>query len=222
MITAQSIIGEIAATHPLSTRVFARHRIDYCCAGNRELADACTKRGLDASLVISELEAEIATSGPSIVRWDQEPLTALIEHILTEYHAPLREELPRLSAMATKVRRVHGDRDPARFEAIEKTLHMLAADLESHMQKEENVLFPLIAEGNGYMADGPISVMEAEHDDAGRMLEHLRTMTNDYVPPDDACNTWRGLWAGLADLERALHEHIHLENNILHHRAREE
>jgi regulator of cell morphogenesis and NO signaling len=144
VITAYSIIGEIAATHPLSTRVFARHRIDYCCP------------------------------------------------------------------------------DPARFEAIEKTLHMLAADLESHMQKEETVLFPLIEEGSGYMADGSISVMEVEHDDAGRMLESLRKLTNDYVPPDDACNTWRGLWAGLADLERSLHEHIHLENNILHRRALEE
>ena len=219
MITARTEIGEIAATHPLATRVFARHQIDYCCGGGRPLGEVCSQRGLDPVAIIAELESEIASSEMTPTRWDREPLTGLIKHILHVYHAPLQQELPRLVAMATKVRRVHGDRDPARFEAIENTVHMLAADLDSHMQREDTVLFPLIAQGNGYMADGPISVMESEHEQAGQMLEALRKLTNDYVAPDDACNTWRALWAGLTDLERSLHEHIHLENNILHRRA---
>jgi len=222
MITANTEVGEIATTHPLATRVFARHHIDYCCGGNRPLAEACSKRGLEVATIISELESEIDRSDTTTVRWDLEPLPELIRHILHVYHAPLQQELPRLMAMATKVRRVHGERDPARFEAIERNVLVLAAELQAHMQKEERILFPMIAGGNGSMANGPISVMEAEHDDAGAMLDALRELTNDYVVPDDACNTWRALWAGLEDLEHSLHEHIHLENNILHRRALEE
>ncbi len=121
--------------------------------------------------------------------------------------------------MAKKVYAVHGEKDPERLGDILKTLQGLRAELEEHMMKEEQVLFPMIVAGRGRMAMGPVSVMEAEHAQAGDMLGRLRQLTGQYLPPEDACNTWRALWAGLEDLERQLHLHIHLENNILFPRA---
>lgn len=219
MIDAHSTVGDIAATHPLATRVFARHRIDYCCGGGKPLMDVCASRGVPVDTVLAELENELRGSQISTVRWDLEPLRSLIDHILANYHEPLRGELPRLMALATKVHRVHGDKDPERLANVERTLKALAADIDQHMQKEESVLFPMILDGQGFMADGPIAVMESEHDEVGNMLRELRALTDDFTPPAEACNSWRALWAGLADLERSLHEHIHLENNILHVRA---
>lgn len=212
-------VGSIATEHPLSTRVFARHGIDFCCGGGRPLADACAAKGLEVDVLIAELEQELAGAPETGVRWDTAPLPDVIQHILTTYHEPLKQEMPRIEAMARKVHLVHGDKDPARLEGILTTFLALQADLDEHMQKEEQILFPMIVSGGGAMAGGPISVMEQEHETAGALLRRLRQLTNDFVPPAIACNTWRALWAGLADLERALHEHIHLENNVLHPRA---
>ncbi len=217
-ISANTPVGEIATEHPLTTRVFARHGIDFCCGGGRPLERACAAKNLDAELVLAEVHNEIADAPRTEIRWDQEPIAALIEHILGQYHKPLREELPRIESMARKVYQVHGDKDPA-LEEILEVAEALAVDLEQHMQKEEQVLFPMILAGEGAMATGPVSVMESEHEAAGGMLARLRALTREYQVPAGACTTWRALWAGLADLERSLHEHIHLENNILHKRA---
>jgi regulator of cell morphogenesis and NO signaling len=117
--------------------------------------------------------------------------------------------------MARKVYQVHGEKDPERLQRMVSTVVALRADLEPHMRKEEQILFPMILGGQGASTGGPVSVMRQEHDDVGRMLITLRSVTDDYTPPEGACNTWRALWHALADLERSLHEHIHLENNIL-------
>jgi len=117
------------------------------------------------------------------------------------------------------VNEVHGEKDPARLKEILDIVIALKAELLLHMMKEEEILFPMIAAGQGAMANGPVSVMEAEHDDAGHMLRRLGELTDHYTPPEGACNTWRALWAGLADLESSMHLHIHLENNILFPRA---
>ena len=218
-ITAETSIGSVAAEHPLATRVFARHGIDFCCGGGLPLSDACAARGVELDLVLGEIDREIATSATDEVRWDDEPLADLIEHIVHHFHEPLREELPRLVGMAKKVYAVHGEKDPERLGKILETIQGLRAELEEHMMKEEQVLFPMIVAGRGGMAMGPVSVMEAEHAQAGDMLRRLRQLTGEYLPPEDACNTWRALWAGLEDLEHQLHIHIHLENNILFPRA---
>jgi len=212
-------IGRIATEHPLATRVFARHGIDFCCGGGKPLGEACAQRGLDARAVLIEIEREIASPSESQVRWDEEPLDRLIRHILDTYHASLREELPRLEALGRKVVEVHGDKRPAALPELLTVFLDLKLELEQHMAKEEQILFPLIQRGQGEMAGGPISVMEHEHDSAGRALERLRELTDGYEVPADACNTWRALWHGLAALEEALHQHIHLENNILFPRA---
>lgn len=218
-LTADSKVGLIATEHPLATRVFARHGIDFCCGGGRRLQDACRIKAVELERVISELETEIDSGPSSMERWDQRPLGELIDHILSAYHEPLKEELPRLAAMARKVNEVHGEKQPEMLQGILDTILALKADLEPHMIKEEQVLFPMIRAGQGHAAGGPISVMEMEHDEVGRMLARLRELSCDYQVPEAACNTWRALWHGLADLERVTHEHIHLENNILHVRA---
>jgi len=218
-ITAESKVGSIAVEHPLATRVFARHGIDFCCGGGRPLKEACAKTEIDLEDLLKEIESEIAGSSEDCTRWDERPLPELIDHILEKYHKPLKEELPRLEHMAGKVLKVHGEKDPERMQGIYDTVFALKGELEQHMVKEEEVLFPMIIAGQGQSAGAPISVMEMEHDQAGGLLLSLRELCSDYVVPEEACHTWRALWVGLADLERALHEHIHLENNILHKRA---
>jgi len=221
-IGPDSKVGQIAAEHPLATRVFARHGIDFCCGGGRPLTEACARRGVDATAVVKEIVAELAAPDASEVRWDQAPLGDLIDHILATYHVPLSEELPRLEQMARKVTEVHGDKQPATFKELLPVYLGLKAELEQHMMKEEHVLFPMIKNGQGSMAGAPISVMQHEHDSAGAALKRLRELTHDYEVPEEACNTWRALWHGLAALEESLHQHIHLENNILFPRSLEQ
>jgi regulator of cell morphogenesis and NO signaling len=218
-INPDSKVGQIAAEHPLATRVFARHGIDFCCGGGKPLGEVCTQRGLDTVAVLAEIESELATPSATEVRWDQAPLGDLVEHILAAYHKPLKEELPRLEAMARKVVDVHRDKQPETLPELLSVYLGLKAELEQHMAKEEQILFPMIQSGQGSMATGPISVMEHEHDSAGGALRRLRELTSGYEVPAEACNTWRALWHGLAALEESLHQHIHLENNILFPRA---
>ena len=217
-LTRDIKVGELAALHPLATRVFARHQIDFCCGGGRPLGDVCEKQGLDVDAVMQEIERELAPR-ENVVRWDQRPVTELIDHIVNRYHAGLCEELPRLEAMARKVADVHGAKDPVRLPRLLQAVLDLKGELEPHMVKEEQILFPMIRRGQGTGANGPVAVMMREHETAGDLLKDIRELTNDYTVPVDACNTWRALWMGLEGLESDLHEHIHLENNILFPRA---
>lgn len=218
-VSPDTTVGQIAVDHPLATRVFARHSIDYCCGGGKPLAEVCTNKGLDTQTLLDEIEKEIASSDATQKRWDEAPLGELIDHILVTYHRPLDEELPRLEAMARRVRHVHGEKDPEMFAELVSVLVALKKELEEHMMKEEQILFPMIKQGQGASAQGPVSVMMQEHDSAGNALRRLNELTDGYQVPEGACNTWRALWFGLAALELALHEHIHLENNILFPRA---
>jgi len=218
-IHGDSRVGQIAVALPISTRVFARYGIDYCCGGGVPLAEACESRGLDAERVLDEIEREMGSSVGSEERWSEAPLQDLVTHILVAYHRPLKEELTRLEAMARKVLEVHRDKEPEMLTELLSVYLGLKADLEPHMEKEEQILFPMIQQEQGFLADGPISIMREEHDQAGLALKRLRELTNDYEVPPRACNTWRALWHGLAALEESLHQHIHLENNILFPRA---
>jgi regulator of cell morphogenesis and NO signaling len=192
--------------------------------GGRAIGDVCDVQGLNADEVLREIHAIInppagtGHAGAEVV-WTETPLPVLIDHILDRYHASLREELPRLESMARKVARVHGDKDPVRLDGVLQNLLALKAELETHMLKEEHVLFPAIREGLGARTGGPIAMMVHEHAEAGELLRQIRAFTGDYCVPDGACNTWRALWHGLEALEEDLHEHIHLENNILFPRA---
>lgn len=217
-INSDALIGKIASEYPLATRVFARHALDFCCGGGRPLNEVCAEKGLDSESVVKEIQKELETNVDA-VRWDDAPLDKLIEHILVTYHAPLKEELPRLELMAQKVLNAHEEKDPERFNELSALVTGLRAELEQHMANEENVLFPLILQGDGTAAQVPIAVMETDHEKAGGVLRRLRELTNDFQAPPEACNTWRALWVGLGALEADLHQHIHLENNILFPRA---
>ncbi len=216
---ATHAVGEIAAQYPLATRVFHRRGIDYCCGGGIPLAEACKKEGVDVELVVSEIERELADSPANAQRWDDAKPAELIDHILTVYHVPLKEELPRLLQMAAKVHSVHGEKDPERLAELHKVVEWLATELEQHLVKEEEDLFPLILKGDKEKIRLPVDILESEHSAAGEALRRVRVLTDDFQVPAEACNTWRALWKGLEALEDSLHQHIHLENNILFPKA---
>ena len=211
-------VADIATRHPLATRVFSRHGLDFCCGGHEPLAETCVEKSLDLDQLMAELEIELNSGDDTERRWDEATTPELIAHIISAYHEPLREELPRLEFMARKVNRVHGDKDPAMFDGILKTYLAIKADISQHLDVEEETLFPAILAGSN---DGAtMQEIEREHEDLGGLLRSLRSFAKDYVVPEEACNTWRGLLVGLEELERATHRHIHLENHVLHPRAR--
>lgn len=217
MISANETLGDIATTRPVSTHVFLRYRLDFCCGGRQKLGDACRAAGLDAEAVIAEIAAEGATRSPQ--RWDAKPLAEVIEFILTRYHEPLRAQLPALIEAARKVERVHGKKASCPH-GLASHLEHLDAEVRQHLAKEEEVLFPAIQAGAlGAQVHMPVRVLMQEHDDHGDSLRSLRVLASDFVPPPEACATWRALYSGLEKLEAELMEHIHLENNILFPRA---
>ena len=223
-ITETTTIADIASALPTSVRVFQHHGIDFCCGGKQPIGAVCREHGLSFDEIASAIEASRATVGSDTRDWLHEPLGNLTSHIVTAYHQPLRGELPRLESMAVKVARVHGGKAQylARLDAI---VAELSADLLTHMQKEEMVLFPAIdalahsAGSRPFPIAMPIACMEKEHDHAGSLLEELRAITSGYQVPDWGCATLRALYQGLADLEAAMHVHVHLENNVLFPRA---
>ena len=224
MLTAESSIGAWVAHHPQSARVLEELQIDYCCGGNRSLAEACEQQGLDADAIVARL-ADAASQPSADVQpdWTTESPTNLCDHIEATHHAFLREELPRLTQLVDKVADVHGD-NHEELRQLRAVFAELREELEPHMMKEEQVLFPAIRQLEqaasaprfpfGTVAN-PIQMMEHEHDHAGDALKRIRTLTADFTPPDDACNTYRVMLDGLQNLETDLHQHIHKENNIL-------
>jgi regulator of cell morphogenesis and NO signaling len=215
-ITELTPIGDIAAAVPSSVRVFQQHEIDFCCGGRRTLRAACDERDLSFEAIVDAIEAS-AVDAVDVRDWTTAPLDELVDHIVTTYHVPLRDELPRLQAMASKVASVHGAK-AHHLHRIHEIVDILAAGLLDHMHKEEIALFPVIRALAGQKPHSlatPIAVMEHEHDHAGALLSELRLRTRDYTAPEWACATFRALYQGLAELETSMHAHVHLENNVL-------
>lgn len=210
-------IGQIACALPGATRVFRQHKLDFCCGGDKTLREAAAKRGIPLDGLLAQL-SPLQNSDHSEQDWREATPAALIEHILHRYHERHREELPELIRLAQRVEHVHGDR-PDCPTGLAAHLTAMLRDLESHMTKEEQILFPMLLGGNNRMARMPISVMRSEHDDHGEALARMEELTDDITEPLDACNTWRALYAGLRQLREDLMQHIHLENNILFLRA---
>ena len=223
LLNEEMTVGALVSESPARSRVFERHAIDYCCGGKRTLEDACRKKGLDPALVIVEIESVDAGPRDDGINPSDMTMTELADHIEQTHHAHLREELPRLTALTEKVAAVHGDKYPW-LKEVKDTYADLVAELEPHMQKEEQILFPMIRELDRATASpefhcgsvgNPIKVMEHEHDNAGNALRRLRDLTTDFTPPQNACNSFRAMLDGLATLEANTHEHIHKENNVL-------
>lgn len=207
---AQQAIGQIAVELPGATAVFRRHKLDFCCGGQLALQEACERKQLSVDTVLAELE------GLQRVDVDvaQQPVPEVIDHILQRYHAVHREQLPELIRMARRVEAVHRE-SPDVPTGLADHLEAMEQELLDHMDKEENILFPLLRAGGRGMAHNPIAAMRHEHTSHGEQLERLMALAHDTKPPAGACNTWRALYAGIAQLSDDLINHIHLENNLL-------
>ena len=227
-ISRLSTVGSIVATAPQLSRIFEELQIDYCCGGKRPLDEVCREHQIDVGELVERLSqaAKLTPASPT-EDWATSPLTALCEHIERTHHDYLRRELPRLTAIISKVVQAHGANHPELAD-VQSAFAELRAELEPHMMKEECILFPSIRylEANGQAMQfpfgslaNPIRVMIDEHDHAGDALARMRQLTAAYVPPAVACNTYRVMLEGLLTLERDMHQHVHKENNILFPRA---
>ncbi len=207
---ASRTLADIATKLPGATGIFRAHKLDFCCGGNVTLSEAAAKRGLS----LSGVEAALLALDPGAKRAVPTAPAPLIDHILTRYHEVHRRELPELIRLATRVEAVH--REHAAVPAgLAVQLEEMRNELKSHMLKEEAILFPLMRSGGNPMIVHPIARMRDEHDEHGERLRALETLTHGLTLPDDACPTWRALYAGLRKLIDDLMEHIHLENNLL-------
>lgn len=213
-VLASETLADLVARLPAAARVLHRHRLDFCCGGERSLAVACGAQGLDAAAVAAEIVAEIDASGPQGIDWSREPLSALAAHIVTRYHEDHRTELPRLRALAAKVEQVHADH-PANPRGLAEHLAQLEEDMIQHMAKEEGILFPALLAGRGAGCAMPVRCMMEEHEEHGRNLARTRALAHGFVLPAEACGSWRALYQGLERLERDLMAHVHLENHVL-------
>lgn len=211
-------LGQLARRIPGATGLFDAHQLDFCCAGNRSLRTATESLGIDPQPLVDalkNLEQRAATEPEH--DWSDASDTQLVEHLLVRYHAVHREQLPELIRLARRVEHVHGDREDCPH-GLADHLEAMAQELDSHMRKEEMVLFPMITRGQGGMASMPISAMRSEHDDHGTELRRLAALTHNITSPRDACTTWRALYTGLRSFRDDLIAHIHTENNILFER----
>lgn len=223
MITPSTTLAEIASTTPVLTRELERLGLDYCCGGKRSLAEACRKRQLDPEAVIAELASVPAAAEPP-ADWIRLAPAELVDHLEATHHRYLKDALPRLTELATKVSRVHGEAHPE-LVRVADVVNELRADLEPHLRKEEEVLFPMIRSlataatsqpsvHCGSIAN-PIAVLEQDHVAVGALLEQLRALTTGYQAPVGTCASTLSLMAGLAELEADTHLHVHKENNHL-------
>jgi regulator of cell morphogenesis and NO signaling len=224
----RTTVGEIVATDFRTASVFEQFGIDFCCGGRRSVADACRTAAADPDAVGRALDAlsrETAGGAGDERQWS---VGRLIDYIVSTHHEYVRAALPAISQHLAKLVSVHGERHPelARIAATFDEVHQ---QLQQHMMKEEHVLFPYIRElatipGRPHPSPfgtvkNPIRMMEREHQDAGDEMRLIRELTSGYTSPADGCTTYRVTFAELAQFERDLHRHVHLENNLLFPKA---
>ena len=223
-ITTSKTVRELAVEIPNATRVFEKLGIDYCCAGHKPLDEACEAANISMDQVLLALEqGEVGGAHETARDWSTAPLSELVDHIVNRHHTYVKSELPRLEALIAKVNGVHG-KNHLELAQVQSAFHDLAGELTAHMMKEELILFPYIKKVSSGTAAGPscfgsvqnpIRMMMFEHDAAGTKLREMRQATNDYTLPADACFSYGTLFNALQEFEQDLHQHIHLENNIL-------
>jgi regulator of cell morphogenesis and NO signaling len=222
-------VASIVAEAPLTAAVFERHGIDFCCGGKVPVADACARKGVEAERLLVELEQAAAQTAPDQRNWAQAPLVEVLDQILGKHHAYVKAEVPRLSQLVAKVNAVHGAAHPESIPELARLWQRLAGEISMHLRKEEEILFPALRElalGRTPQlhcgVESPMRVMEMEHDEHGYVLGRMRALTQGYAAPPEACGSWRALYGGLAAFEADLHRHVHLENNVLFPRVREQ
>ena len=233
MINSSMTVREVAVELPQATRLFETLKIDYCCGGNRPLGEACASIGLEFGEVMEMLEVIIQSESQDTgaVDFQKLPLSELIAHILDTHHIFTKQEMARLELLSKKVITAHGENHPE-LHKVGALFDTLCADLKPHMFKEEQILFPyILALASASLensaapfapfgtVNNPVRMMMMEHDAVGEILGELRTVSSDYSTPADGCISYRTLYEALEAFEKDLHQHIHLENNILFPRA---
>lgn len=229
-IPADRPVAELVIRHPVLRETLERLGVDYCCGGKKPLAAAIADAGRDWTAVRDELQAVLASAAGGVlpVDWSAATPGELADHILEKHHVFTKTQLLRLDGLLGKVQNAHGAHHGAVLEDLRRVFDDLRAELDAHLMKEERILFPAIREIDAYVSGRgarpaihcgsvahPIRQMEHEHDGAGQALAAMRRITGDYRLPADACPTFTALYDGLQALEADLHEHIHLENNLL-------
>lgn len=226
-------VRDLATKIPAAVRIFEKFGIDYCCGGNRPLQDACRQ----ANVPVEEVLRDLGGANDTVAEAAPDPdfknitLTDLIAHILARHHGYVKQEIPRLNQLLVKVVAVHGSGHPE-LGLVQQTFSALGHELTAHMMKEEMVLFPYIesleqAARTGRPAprapfgsiNNPVHMMELEHESAGNALDQIRSLTSGYTPPESACFSYKTLYSALKEFGADLHQHVHLENNILFPRA---
>jgi len=224
-------LAQIVNSNHQAASVFEKYHLDFCCKGKRSLKQACTEQQLSVSEVTEDLENIFTKDNNCTVDFEKMSLTQLADYIVQTHHAYVKNEMPQIQAYLEKISSKHGERHPELYK-IFQTFSAVKEEMEGHMKKEELILFPRIKEleklannenanlqlNLGYL-QSPITVMEQEHDHAGSLLNDIRILSNDYIPPQDACTTYRLSFAALKAFEMDLHQHVHLENNILFPKA---
>lgn len=231
-VTSSQSVRAIVQENPAAVAVFESAGIDYCCGGDKSLEQACQKVKLPVETILARLD-EALTLPPTEedCQWLTASLSKLADHIMQNHHVYAKRELPRLTALAAKVRLRHGHMYPELHQMYE-VLEAMATEMRTHMLKEEQVLFPRLIKVEQAAEHGtalepaffgalinPIRHMMGDHDDTGELLRSIRALAHDYKLPEEACMSYHGLYQGLTHLEKDLHRHIHLENNILFPRA---
>lgn len=222
-------LAQIVNANYQTASIFEKYHLDFCCKGRRSLLQACAESQVPVDQIIAELE-DITNSSKVPVFFDKMSLTQLGDYIVMTHHAYVKQEMPSIFQYLQKVASKHGERHPEMFKVFE-TFAAVQEEMKQHMQKEELILFPRIKvleiatteneqlnEDISYL-QSPITIMEEEHDHAGRLLDEIRNLTNNYTPPADACTTYQLSFASLEAFELDLHHHVHLENNILFPKA---
>lgn len=220
-------IGQYVADDFRTAAIFSKHKIDFCCNGNRTVAEACEKKGIDSHLVMDEINQVLNAKTGETIDYKSWPLDLLAEYIEKKHHRYVEEKIPVLRQFLDKLCSVHGERHPELFK-INELFTASAGELASHMKKEELILFPFIKKMvNAKLVnvplqspqfgtvENPIALMKHEHDTEGARFREIAELTDNYNPPADGCNTYKVTFAMLEEFEKDLHLHIHLENNIL-------
>ena len=224
-ITKQTL-ASIVSEHLQTVPVLEKYHLDFCCKGKRTLAEACTQKGLSIEAVMKELEEATDETNNRNMPFNEMNAEQLIGHILIHHHYYVKQSMPTIVAHLTKVVAKHAEKFPFLIDAL-NLFNQLKNEMILHMHKEETVLFPRIKEvasfyhfkqkkniGSNYI-NGPVAVLESEHDEAGEIMYTIRQLTNNYTAPEGACTTFIVTLAELKEFEEDLHRHVHLENNIL-------
>jgi regulator of cell morphogenesis and NO signaling len=223
-ISEKQMIGELVADDYRTAEVFVKFGIDFCCKGAQSIAAVCERKKLDCSEVLAELERALTLDTKAYVNFKAWPADLLADYIEKKHHRFVQLKTPLILQYLKKLLSVHGDAHPE-LQEIYAVFSASAINLAAHMKKEELILFPFIRKLETQRAYqehshfgsvvNPISMMKHDHDDEGERFRVISQLTSNYTPPSDACSTYKVCFALLKEFEADLHQHIHLENNIL-------